>query len=125
VSPLSPETNEFHKRLLLFGVDYSKSARNEEPSSRGTLNSGLALVDSGVQLNLEIALSGVSAKVKLPQPAVQRGRECVGAPDHVINGFYVIRAIVSSPFSIYDAIGQVTKAEAKELTDFRKVCAAR
>src|SRR6266567_2349702 len=83
---------------LSFGVDCSKSARNEEPSSRGALNSGLALVDSGLQLNLEIALSGVSAKVKLPQPAVQRGRECVGAPDHVIKGFYVIRGIVSSSF---------------------------
>ena len=57
------ETNEFHKRLL-FGVDRSKSARNEEPSSRGALNSRLASVDSGLQLNLEIALGGASAKVK-------------------------------------------------------------
>jgi len=58
-------TNEFHKRPFIW-VDRSKSARNEEPSSQGALNSGLALVDSGLQLNLEIALSGVSAKVKLP-----------------------------------------------------------
>ncbi len=49
---------------LSFGVDCSKSARNEEPSSRGAFNSGLASGDSGLQLNLEIALSGVSAKVK-------------------------------------------------------------
>jgi hypothetical protein len=36
----------------------SNSARNQEPSSRGTLNSGLTLADSGLQLDLEIALSG-------------------------------------------------------------------
>src|SRR5438034_10679113 len=59
------ETNEFHKRPS-FGVDRSKSARNEESIlTRRFHNSGLALVDSGLQLNLEIALSGVSAKVKL------------------------------------------------------------
>jgi len=51
---------------LSFAVDCSKSARNEEPSSRGALNSGLASGDSGLQVNLEIALSGVSAKVKPP-----------------------------------------------------------
>jgi len=45
-------------------VDCSKSARNEEPSSRAAFNRGLASGDSGLQLNLEIALSGVSAKVK-------------------------------------------------------------
>ena len=51
---------------LSFGVDRSKSARNEESIlTRRFHNSGLALVDSGLQLNLEIALSGVSAKVKL------------------------------------------------------------
>ena len=61
------DTNKFHKRLL-FGVDCSKSARNEESSSRGALSSGLNSTDSGLQLNLEIALSGVSAKVKPPQP---------------------------------------------------------
>ena len=49
---------------LLFEVDCSKSARNEEPSSRGAFNCGLASGDSGLQLNLEIALGGVSAKVK-------------------------------------------------------------
>jgi len=84
------------------------------------LNSRLALVDSGLQLNLEIALSGVSAKVKPPQPAFQCGRERVGTPDHVIKCFYVIRVIVSSPFSVYDAIGHVTEAEAKKLADFAK-----
>jgi hypothetical protein len=36
-------TNEFHKRLS-FEVDCSKSARNEEPSSRGAFNSCLASV---------------------------------------------------------------------------------
>ena len=56
-----------------FEVDCSKSGRNEESSSRGTSNSRLALVDSGLQLNLEIALRGASAKVKpsnrLSEPA--------------------------------------------------------
>jgi hypothetical protein len=66
---------------LLFGVDCSKSARNEESSSRGALNSRLALADSGLQLNLEIALSGVSAKV---QSAFQAGRRCVETSDDVI-----------------------------------------
>ena len=61
------DTNKFHKRLL-FGVDRSKSARNEEPSSRGALHSRLVSVDSGLQLNLEIALGGASAKVKPSQP---------------------------------------------------------
>ena len=59
------QINEFHERLL-FGVDCSKSARNEESSSRGALNSGLHSADSGLQLDLEIALSGASAKVKPP-----------------------------------------------------------
>ena len=72
---------------FLFEVDCSKSARNQEPSSRGALNSHLALVDSGLQLNLEIALSGVSAKVKAPQPAFQTGRKCVEASDDVIKEF--------------------------------------
>jgi hypothetical protein len=57
------ETNEFHKRPFIW-VDRSKSARNEEPSLQGALNGGLASGDSGLQVNLEIALSGVSAKVK-------------------------------------------------------------
>ena len=49
---------------LSLKVDRSKSARNEEPSSGGALKSGLASEASGLQVNLEIALSGVSAKVK-------------------------------------------------------------
>ena len=57
------EINEFHKRLFIW-IDCSKSARNEEPSSRGAFNSGLASGDSGLQLDLEIALSGVSAKIQ-------------------------------------------------------------
>jgi hypothetical protein len=40
---------------FLFEVHCSKSARNEEPSSRGAFNNGLASADSGLQLNLEIA----------------------------------------------------------------------
>jgi hypothetical protein len=74
------ESNEFHKRLFIW-IDCSKSARNEEPSSRGAFNSGLASGDSGLQVNLEIALSGVSAKV---QSAFQPGRKCVETSDDVI-----------------------------------------
>ena len=57
---------------LSFGVNCSKAARNDEPSSRGAFNGGLASVDSGLQLNLEIALSGVSAKVKPPTSVSRR-----------------------------------------------------
>ncbi len=70
--------------VFLFEVDCSKSARNEESSSRGALNSGLTSADSGLQLNLEIALSGVSAKVKPPNRAFQPSRRCVEASDDVI-----------------------------------------
>jgi len=38
--------------------------RNREPSSPGALNSDLNSADSGLQLDLEIALSDVSAKVQ-------------------------------------------------------------
>jgi hypothetical protein len=59
------------------GVDCSKSERNEEPSSRGAWNSGLASVDSGLQLNLEIALSGVSAKVKRSQSVFSPAKDAL------------------------------------------------
>jgi hypothetical protein len=77
------QINEFHERLL-FGVDCSKSARNEESSSRGALNSRLTSADSGLQLNLEIALSGASAKVKPPNRLFRTGRKCVETSDDVI-----------------------------------------
>ena len=74
--------------VFLFGVDRSKSARNQESSSRGALNSRLASVDSGLQLTLEIALSGASAKVKLPNRLFGPGRKCVETSDDVIkDGF--------------------------------------
>jgi hypothetical protein len=60
------------------------SVRSEESSSRGALNSRLASVDSGLQVNLEIALSGASAKVKPTNRAFQLGRKCVGTSDDVI-----------------------------------------
>ena len=50
---------------------------------RGAFDSGLASGDSGLQVNLEIALSGVSAKVK-PFNRFQAGRKCVEASDDVI-----------------------------------------
>ena len=68
---------------LSFGIDCSKSARNEESSSRGALNSGLASADSGLQLNLEIALSGASAKVKPLNRLFRTGRKCVETSDDV------------------------------------------
>jgi len=45
----------------------SRSTRNQEPSSRDALHSGLTSADSGHQLDLEIALSGVSAKIQRPR----------------------------------------------------------
>ena len=78
------ETNFINR--LLFAVNCSKSARNEEPSSRDALNSGLTSADSWLQVDLEIALSGVSAKVKPPKPAFQPTRKCVEASDDVIEG---------------------------------------
>ena len=86
---------------FLFGVDYSKSARNEEPSSRGAVNSALASGDSGLQVNLEIALNGVSAKVKPPNRFFQPGRKRVETPDHVIKNLSIIRGIVSSLFFFF------------------------
>jgi hypothetical protein len=83
------EINEFHKRLL-FKVDCSKSARNEESSSRGALNSGLTSADSGLQLDLEIALGGASAKVKPPNRLFRTGRKCVETSHDVIEGDFTI-----------------------------------
>jgi hypothetical protein len=68
---------------LSFGVDCSKSARNEEPSSQGAFNSGLASGDSGLQLNLEIA-QAVSQRRLTLQPVFQAGRNRVEASDNVI-----------------------------------------
>ena len=72
----------FINRFFLFGLT--------APNPSGTrnhlceaLNSGLASGGSGLQLNLEIALSGVSAKVK-PFNRFQAGRKCVEASDDVI-----------------------------------------
>jgi hypothetical protein len=53
---------------------------------RGAFNGGLASGGSGLQLNLEIALSGVSAKVK-PFNRFQAGRKCVEASDDVIEKY--------------------------------------
>ncbi|PYK71465.1 MAG: hypothetical protein DME44_07815 [Verrucomicrobia bacterium] len=48
------------------------------------MNSRLVSVDSGLQLNLEIALSGASAKVKPPNRLFGPGRKCVETSDDVI-----------------------------------------
>jgi hypothetical protein len=63
------------------------------------LNSGLVSDDSGLQLNLEIALSGASAKVKPPNRFLRTGRKCVKTSPDVIKSLYRIRAVVSSAFS--------------------------
>ena len=63
VSALPFETNEFHMRLS-FGVARSKFARNEEPSSRGASETASLQMPLRLQVNLEIAPSGVSATVK-------------------------------------------------------------
>ena len=84
VSTLCSERYEFHKPICFIWVDCSKSARNEEPSSRGAFNNGLASGDSGLQLNLEIALSGASAKVK-PFNRFSSRLNCVEASDNVID----------------------------------------
>jgi hypothetical protein len=47
--------------------------------------------DSGLQVNLEIALSGVSAKVK-PFNRFQASRKCVEASDDVIKDELTTRA---------------------------------
>ena len=54
---------------------------------------GLTSADSGLQLDLEIALNGVSAKIQ-PPPAFQPGRKCVETSDDVIESGF-ISALVS------------------------------
>ena len=65
MSALSSETYEFHKPVL-FGLTAPNPRGTTNPSSPDAFNSGLASVDSGLQLNLEIALSRVSAKIQRP-----------------------------------------------------------
>jgi len=82
VSTLCCEHYEFHKPVL-FLVDCSKSARNEEPSSRVAFNNGLASGDSGLQLNLEIAQAVSQRRLSL-STGFQACRKCVEASDDVI-----------------------------------------
>ena len=72
-------TNVINRFLIGLTAPNSRGTRNQ--SLQGALNSRLASGDSGLQLNLEIALSGVSAKV---QSAFQPGRRCVETSDDVI-----------------------------------------
>ncbi|PYM10262.1 MAG: hypothetical protein DMF15_02700 [Verrucomicrobia bacterium] len=51
--------------------------------TRRMMRCGLTSADSGLQLDLEIALNGVSAKIQ-PPPAFQPGRKCVETSDDVI-----------------------------------------
>src|SRR5436190_22461810 len=95
---LCSERYESHKPVFIW-IDCSKSARNDEPSSPDAFNSGLASVDSGLQLNLEIALSGVSAKV---QTAFQPGRRCVETSDDVIKDLVQNLRHRVKPFFVFD-----------------------
>ena len=77
--------NNFRDHQVLFFVGSSA------PVSHGTrivltrrkMRCGLTSADSGLQLDLEIALNGVSAKIQ-PPPAFQPGRRCVETSGHVI-----------------------------------------
>ena len=82
-STLCSERYEFHKPVFFIWVDCSKSARNEEPSSPGAFNSGLASGDSGLQLKLEIA-QAVSQRRLSFSTSFQAGRNRVEASDDVI-----------------------------------------
>ena len=63
MSALFPSVANFISRFSNW-IDCSKSVRNEESILTKRFEQPLALGDSGFQLNLEIALSGVSAKVQ-------------------------------------------------------------
>src|SRR4029450_4150653 len=76
VSTLCSERYEFHKPVFFIWVDCSKSARNEEPSSRSAFNSALASGDSGLQLNLEIAQAVSQRRLSSP-PGFDPGQRCV------------------------------------------------
>ena len=86
------------------------------PNPRGTrnhlceaLNGGLASGDSGLQLNLEIALSGVSAKVK-PFNQFQAGRKCVEASDDVIKNILLPVPTTANRTKVpYTALGRAGK----------------
>jgi hypothetical protein len=62
----------FHRFHLSFGLTAPNPRGTRNHSHEDAFNSGLASGDSGLQLNLEIALSGVSAKI---QSAFQLGAE--------------------------------------------------
>jgi hypothetical protein len=68
------------------------------------LNSRLALVDSGLQLNLEIALSGVSPQVKPPTGTFQPGRKCAETSDDVIKSFVQDSRNRVKPFFVSDLV---------------------
>jgi len=58
-------------------------AETENHSDEAHLKCGFTSADSGLQLDLEIALSGVSAKVQ-PHEQTQPGRKCVETSGDVI-----------------------------------------
>jgi hypothetical protein len=83
MSVLCRERDEFHKPgcYLRLTAPNPRGTRNHPHET--LLNSGLTSADSGLQVNLEIALSGVSAMVK-PPTGFQPARKCVEASDDVI-----------------------------------------
>jgi hypothetical protein len=65
MSALCCERYEFHKPIfVLFGFTAPNPRGTRNHLDEPLFNSGLASGDSGLQLNLEIALSGVSAKIQ-------------------------------------------------------------
>jgi hypothetical protein len=70
--------------VFFFEVDCSKSARSEESILTRRFEQPPRFGRLGLQLNLEIALSGASAKVKPPNRLFRTGRKCVETSDDVI-----------------------------------------
>jgi hypothetical protein len=63
VRALDFETNEFHKRLSILGLIAPTPRGNDETSWRVATKGGLTSDASKLQVNLEIALSGASARL--------------------------------------------------------------
>jgi hypothetical protein len=96
-SAFRSETNEFHKRLSVFEVDCSKSARNEEHLPKLLAAASLQL-PSRLQVNLEIAQAVSQRRLSL-STTLYPGQKCVEASDDVIKSLYPTHTIVSNSFA--------------------------
>jgi hypothetical protein len=82
---------QFHEACLV-SITHGAFAIWLDPfraSSRAAFNGGLASGASWLQLNLEIALSGASAKVKLPNRLLRPARRCVETSGSIIQGVFI------------------------------------